>query len=342
MSTLGFTFSFFDQYPNRLRQFSRWLQSFNCYAAEYKYVIFYPAFKYPELFENQLRPGTNKYEIRAKQSQGPALCFHIYGNVTSRNFSLKDSNLRCFHVHFYCTFRPFHVPLENTSIWPSDSLCANGKRVSKNNEGELKKCVHTCFCLKSMCDGNDVESDNYREFKRGRKLCWKGDKSLYKNVSVVWNTGVSHRSNKWCQYNKLKNTSKHMKLPTLHEMFQSDPKQLEPQRSTSGTCVSAALSFSPRSVRYLLRCLLIDVNYTSVPLLWRQRSIYSFYFLKFGLGMELQITEPNSPLSRNPQVPRIRDKIFHTCTTVLSIWHHVFLLRIHIKWGRVWQSRETF
>jgi hypothetical protein len=116
VSTFGFTFSFFDQYPDRLRQFSRWLQSFNCYAAEYKYVIFYPAFKYPELFENQLRPGTNKYEIRAKQSQGPALCFHIYGNVTSRNFSLKDTNLRCFHVQFYCIFRPFHVPLENTSI----------------------------------------------------------------------------------------------------------------------------------------------------------------------------------------------------------------------------------
>jgi len=33
-----------------------------------------------------------------------------------------------------------------------------------------------CSCVKSLCDGYDVESDKYREFKRERKVCLQDEK----------------------------------------------------------------------------------------------------------------------------------------------------------------------
>jgi len=99
-----------------------------------------------------------------------------------------------------------------------------------------------CSCVKSLCDGYDVESDTYREFKRERKACLQDDKLHKKNIYIlIRKRGVSHQSKKQYQFKKSEGTSKHTKQSTLQEMFQNTSKQVlkpEPQPSTSGTCAS--------------------------------------------------------------------------------------------------------
>jgi len=51
-----------------------------------------------------------------------------------------------------------------------------------------------CFCLKSLCDGYDVESDKYREFNRERKICLEDDKPYRKKRLLIWKRRVSHQS----------------------------------------------------------------------------------------------------------------------------------------------------
>jgi len=47
-------------------------------------------------------------------------------------------------------------------------------------QSRINKCMNKCSCLKSLCDGYDVESDKYREFNREGKICLQDDKPYRK------------------------------------------------------------------------------------------------------------------------------------------------------------------
>lgn len=115
-------------------------------------------------------------------------------------FSLKVCNLHCFHEQFYFNIRPsFHPPLENTHVITIIRLdvCLREACVSQHKkQSRIIKCMDKWYCVKSLCDGYDVQSDKYREFKRERKVCLQDDKLYRKKKILERKRGVSYQSKK--------------------------------------------------------------------------------------------------------------------------------------------------